>query len=108
MFVKRSTFAVKKIQNFGYVDDEGKKENQVAIIATLSFLEEPESHIVAACTHLKATKSEIGERIRERQIVQLYDAITASIGSDSSIKGIVVAGDMNAEPDGPFYTAGDV
>ncbi|RQM25042.1 hypothetical protein B5M09_010343 [Aphanomyces astaci] len=81
-----------------YEHDDGRgaalPSNQLALVAHV--LQNEQSLVVVACTHLKSTKSHQGEVIRLSQAKQLHAHVLRHGGADIPT---IICGDFNATPD---------
>ncbi|RHZ06718.1 hypothetical protein DYB31_013716, partial [Aphanomyces astaci] len=81
-----------------YEHDDGSgavlPSNQLALVAHV--LQNEQSLVVVACTHLKSTKSHEGEVIRLSQAKQLHAHVLRHGGADIPT---IICGDFNATPD---------
>ena len=114
LFVRTGVARIENVQHVQYTDS-----NQVAIIAHLvitksrqSSKEESqqqesgqEKSIVVAVTHLKASKSESGEEVREAQVRELLEALASTRADLGGEVPLFVCADLNAAPKDGKYQA---
>lgn len=74
---------------------EGKKSNQVALVADLHLAGDNGGALVVGVTHLMASKNASGEVGRQSQLLQLLDYVHAHVQDGQPF---VLAMDMNAAP----------
>jgi mRNA deadenylase 3'-5' endonuclease subunit Ccr4 len=84
-------------------DSITKGAGQVFILALLHHRESGLDFVVAT-THLKATKTLDGERVRLDQVTALLARISA-FASERAINTVIFTADLNAQPDSPVYPA---
>lgn len=105
IFVKNEKLLIKSAQTISFRVTENRAttiQNQVAIIAICKFKSNLESKtktqdFIISTTHLKATKTEEGEKIRLNQIAQLFEEILSISELNKQIP-IIISGDFNASP----------
>lgn len=104
------TYALSKSEVDDGVSDVVRAMNQVGLIITCDILSQEtgevinggQNPLVVSTTHLKAKKSEKGERYRNREVTQLLQCIDRTMkGLNSHCQPVLVlTGDLNAAPDG--------
>lgn len=103
------TYALSKSEVDDGVSDVVRAMNQVGLILTCDILSQKTGEIenkgrnplVVSTTHLKAKKSEKGERYRDKEVTQLLQSIDRTMKelSKHCDPVLVVTGDLNAAPD---------
>jgi nocturnin len=82
-------------------------QNQVALLVRCSLrgghalTDSPT--ILVATTHLKAVKTDSGERLRLSQIKQLLQTIESETHSAQAVNAVIIAGDLNSSPTNTVY-----
>lgn len=102
LFFRTRLFKLVASSSFSYASPSNppsKALNQVALLAVLQPVAPYAlSPIIVATTHLKASKTLEGERIRCSEISQLLDALEQCASSLSAPAAVILAADLNASP----------
>ena len=111
LFVRPEVARIESVSHLNYSD-----ANQVALIAHLVVTGKagddkgsesggPEKPIIVAVTHLKASKSESGEEVREAQVRQLVEAVASARENVGDAVPVFICADLNAAPKDGKYAA---
>jgi hypothetical protein len=84
--------------------DKLRAQNQVALILVAELMDVFAGNVppvVIGTTHLKATKSESGERFRQREALQFLDSVTKvceALTNNGRPPAVILTGDFNSSP----------
>ena len=99
---------ITEMNKYAQISEERRRklraQNQVALIIVCQLQDDFVKNIppiVIGTTHLKATKTETGERFRQREALQFLDAVSKicnKLSDSGTPPGVVLTGDFNSVP----------